>query len=64
MQTSISPAACLDFTFAFDYAAAAAGAVGAEGEAGSDDWEDLERNLDWVKTSSQLPTPSIHLASS
>lgn len=51
------------FTLVFDCAAAAARSVGAEGGAGSDDWEGLERNLGWLKAGSQLPAPSTHLAS-
>lgn len=57
----------LGFTLVVDQAApaaaAASGYVGAEGVAGSDDWEDLERNLGWVGGSSQRPHPSIPLAS-
>lgn len=39
------PCSSAGFTLGFDYAAATARSVGAEGGAGSDDWEDLERNL-------------------
>ena len=59
----LNPASPLGFTLVVDHAAAVASrSAGAEGGAGSDDWEDVERNLGWVGASSQPPTP-IPLAS-
>lgn len=59
----LNPASPLGFTLVVDHAAAAASrSAGAEGGAGSDDWEDVERNLGWVGASSQPPAP-IPLAS-
>lgn len=42
----LNPASPLGFTLVVDHAAAVASrSAGAEGGAGSDDWEDVERNL-------------------
>lgn len=62
-RATLHAAPGLGFTLVLECAPAAARSVGAGGGAGSDDWEDLKRNLGWLKEAlNSLPT-STHLAS-